>query len=142
MFSKRQGHYLLQILGIQRLQHIHRHARQQSRVELKGRILGGRTNEGEQTALDMRQKCVLLALVETVHFVYEHDGVPAIQSCTCRQRALYRLPNVLDTSQNGTNGDELGLKSVSHQAGNGGLAHAWGTPENATVGLTGLERQS
>jgi hypothetical protein len=50
---------------------MHRGPRQQRRIDLERRVLGGRADEGEQARLDMRQEGVLLGLVEAVHLVDE-----------------------------------------------------------------------
>ena len=74
-------HDLLQVVFGQRLQHVDRGARQQRRVHLERRVLGGGADEGEEARFDVRQEGVLLALVEAVHLVDEDDGAAAAAPC-------------------------------------------------------------
>jgi hypothetical protein len=83
--------------SVKRLQHIHRRTRQQGRVDFERRVLGGGADEGEQAAFDMRQKGVLLALVEAVHLVDKHDGAPhqavrATWACSTASRMSFTPP--------------------------------------------------
>lgn len=55
---------LLEVGLAERLQHIHGGPREQRRVDLERRVLGGGADEGEEARLDVRQEGVLLALVE------------------------------------------------------------------------------
>jgi hypothetical protein len=129
-----QRHNLLQIIDRERLQHIHRRARQQGRVDLERRVLGGGADEGEQAAFDMRQKGVLLALVEAVHLVDEHQGALLHQPIARNLCPLDRLADVLDAAQHRADADELRIKRIGHQPRNGGLAHARRhAPQDAAV---------
>ena len=74
---------MFEVVVVERLQHMHRGARQQRRVDLERRVLGGRADEGEEPRLDVRQERVLLALVEAMHLVDEDDGRPA-RACAPR----------------------------------------------------------
>ena len=127
------GHNLLQILSREALQHIHRRAGQQSRVHLKGRVLRGRPDEGKQTAFHVRQKRVLLAFVEAVHLIHKHDGALRHQPTARRFGLLHSFTNVLDPAQHGTDGDELRIKRIGHQPGDGGFTHSRWAPQDATV---------
>src|ERR1700730_4218141 len=57
----------------QRLQHIHLRPRKQRRNHFKRRILRGGPNEQNMSRLHMRQKRILLRLVEPVHLVDKHN---------------------------------------------------------------------
>ncbi len=94
----------------------------------------------------MRQEGVLLALVEAVHLVDEDDGAaPGRAGCVLQRRALrdlgllHRLPDVLHATEHRADGDELGVERTGHQAGDGGLAGAGRSPQDAAVRLTRLE---
>ena len=65
------------LVARQRLQHVHRRARQQRADHFERRVLGGRADEHEQARFDVRQERVLLRLVEAMHLVDEQDGRPA-----------------------------------------------------------------
>jgi len=71
---------LSQVICTQGLQHIDRGTRQQSGVDLERRVFCGGANEREQATFDMRQKSILLAFVESVHFVHKDDGVLSLQA--------------------------------------------------------------
>ena len=142
MLRLRYSHNLLQIVGRQRLQHINRGARQQGRVDLERRVLGGRADEGEQPAFDVRQKGILLALVEAVHLVDEHDGAPRRQALRRLRGALDRVANVLDAAQHRADGDELRVERIGHQPRNRRLARARRPPQDAAVRPPRLERDA
>ena len=78
---------IAQVGVVERLQHVHRGARQQRRVDLERRVLGGRADEGEQARLDVRQEGVLLRLVEAVHLVDEHDRARGPARCAACARS-------------------------------------------------------
>ena len=59
------------------LQHEDLRARQQRRVDLERRVLGGRADQHDVAGLDARQEGVLLRLVEAVDLVDEDDGAAA-----------------------------------------------------------------
>ena len=90
---------LRQVIFRQRLQHIHRSTRQQGRVHFKRRVLRGRTDEGKQTGFHMRQKRVLLAFVETVHFIDKHNRAFLFQRIPCRLRHLHSFADFLDATE-------------------------------------------
>ena len=127
----------LQVVVVERLQHVHRRARQQRRVDLERRVLGGRADEGQESRLDMRQEGVLLALVEAVDLVDEDDRRPA--RAARRLRPLDRLADVLDAAEHRRHGDELGVEGVGHEARQRRLAGARRTPEDHRVQPPGLE---
>src|SRR5690606_12164666 len=51
------------VVGRDRLHHVHAAAREQRRVQFERRVLGGRADEDDGAALDVRQEGVLLRLV-------------------------------------------------------------------------------
>ena len=74
--AQRTIEQLAQFFGRKRLQHINGCARQQRAVDLERWILRRRTDERNQTLLDVRQKRVLLRLVEAVDLVDEQNRMP------------------------------------------------------------------
>ena len=117
-----------QISVVQRLQHKHRGARQQGRVDFERRVLGGGANEAEQPGLDVRQKSVLLRLVEAVHLVdKQHRGAA---SAAQRLRLLNRFTDFLHAREHGRQDDEVGLRCAGQQPRQRGLAHARRAPQD------------
>lgn len=90
----------------------------------------------------MGQKSVLLAFVEAVHLVHEHDGALLQQTASRGLRLLHGLADVLDATQYGADGNELCIKGIGHEPGNRGLAHAGRPPEYAAVRAARLEGQT
>ncbi|EKD98271.1 MAG: hypothetical protein ACD_23C00501G0001 [uncultured bacterium] len=88
----------------------------------------------------MRQKRILLPLVEAMHLVDKHQRAPPL--LLGQLRFLHRFADVLDPAQHGTDGDELGVERVGHETGDGGFSGAWRSPENTAVGLARLKRQA
>ena len=86
---------LLQFLRRQCMQHINLRARQQRVVHFERRILGGRADEGHQTLFDVRQKGILLRLVEAMNLIHEQDGVAAML-LQHQLRLCDRFADVLD----------------------------------------------
>ena len=138
----RTDHDLLEVLFSQRLQHIHGRTGEQGRVDLEGRVFGGGADESEEATFNMWQKCVLLAFIEAVHLVDEHDGALRMQPSFRGLGFFDRLADVLHPAQHRTDADELRIEGFGHQARNRGLAHARRPPEDAAVGLPGLESQA
>ena len=130
----------LEVVVVERLQHVHRRARQQRRDDLERRVLGGRADEGEEARLDVRQEGVLLALVEAMDLVDEDDGRPARGAR--RLRPLDRLADVLDAAEHRRHGDELGVERVGHQARQRRLADPRRTPQDHRVQSPGFERHA
>ncbi len=89
----------------------------------------------------MRQNRVLLAFVEAVHLIHKHDGALRHQPTARRFGFLYGFSNVLDPAQHGTDGNELRIKRIGHQPGDGGFARARRPPEDAAVRAPCLKRQ-
>jgi hypothetical protein len=85
----------------------------------------------------VRQKRILLALVEAVHLVDEDDRRPTRTSR--RLRPLDRLTDVLDAAKHRRHGDELGIEGVGHQPRQRRLAGAGRAPEDHRVQSAGLE---
>ena len=89
----------------------------------------------------MRQKRILLRLVEAVHLIDKDDGAPAALRLP-DGGLLNRLADVLDAAQHRRNGDEVRVKTVGHQARQRGFANAGRAPQNAAVRLTRLKRNT
>src|SRR4029079_3546077 len=61
----------LELPGVERLQDDHAAAREQRRVDLERRVLGGGPDQGHVAGLDMAEERVLLRLVIAMDLVYE-----------------------------------------------------------------------
>jgi hypothetical protein len=129
---------LRQVVRIKRFQNINCGARQQSAIHLERGVLGRGADEREQATLDVGKKRVLLRLVEAVHLVDEEDGAPAAR-CKRVLGFLHRLADVLDAGEHGRERDELGVESLRHEPGDGGLARARRTPQDHGVRLARFE---
>ena len=119
----------LQVFFRQRAQHIHAGAGQQSVVQLEGGILGGGSNEAESAILDMRQKGILLRLVETMHLVDEQQRAPA-EFGLAAPGLRYLLADLLDPGQHGGKCREPGVGMMGDDTRQGGLARARRPPED------------
>jgi len=87
----------------------------------------------------MRKERVLLAFVEAVHLIHKHDGALGVQAGANGLGFFHGLADVLDATQHRADAQELGIKGIGHQTGDGGFSYAWRAPQNAAVRLTGLE---
>jgi hypothetical protein len=83
-----------------------------------------------------------LAFVKSVHLIDKDNGALRLQALQGCLRFFNRFSNVFDTPQHRTDADELGIKGIGHQSGNGGFAHTRRTPQNTTVRLARLKSQT
>ena len=90
----------------------------------------------------MRQERVLLAFIETMNFVYKHNGSLRLQPLQGGLCFFDCFPNVFDTPQHRTDADKLRVKCIGHETCNGGFADARRTPQNATVRLARFKCQA
>jgi hypothetical protein len=116
---------------------MHGRARQQGRVHLERRVLGGRPDEAEQPGFDVRQEGILLRLVEAVHLVdEEHRAAARTAQCL---RLLDGFADVLHARQHGRQHDEVGPRGTGQQPRQRGLAHARRAPQDDRRQPAGLE---
>ena len=85
-------------------QHVHAAAREQRRVHLEGRVLGGGADEDDRALLDVGQEGVLLGAVEAVDLVDEQDraqaAAPALASASAMTSRISFTPE--RTAENAT----------------------------------------
>ena len=113
---------------------VHRGTRQQRRVHLEGRVLGGGADEGEE-ASHMRREGVLLALLKRcTSSTNTMVGRPAAGP----PGPFHRLPDLLDAAQHGRDLQELGPAGWAMSRSDGGLAHAGGPHKDHRVQLARL----
>ena len=108
-------------------------AREERRVHFEGRILGGRADEHDRARLDVREKRVLLRLVEAVDFVDEQDGAPAalprrVRSAAAMTSRISLIPDV--TALKATNSAPVTRRQQPRERR---LAGAWRAPEDQRV---------
>src|SRR6267142_1310533 len=123
------------------LEHVHRGARKQRADHFKRGVLGRGTYESEQSLLHEWQECVLLRLVEAVHFIHEKDGALS----GCRQRLLgppYGLLDVFDAGKHSGKGDKLRVERAGHEARERRLADPRRPPQDHGMRLARLERKT
>ena len=102
-------------------------AGEKRRNDFKGRIFRGRADEGDVAGFDVRKKSVLLGFVEAVDFVDEDDGaVTGARFVFC---GGHDVLDFLDAGENGTEGNEIGVRQPGDDAREGGLAAAGRAPE-------------
>src|SRR5688500_865633 len=100
--GRRAADQLAEVVDRYRLQHEHSHSRQQSTVHLERRILSGRADESYGSAFDMRQKRVLLCLVEAMNLIDEQDRLaPKLQSLLGCSDDLANSRNALGNCREG-----------------------------------------
>jgi len=107
---------------------MHGRAREQRRVDLERRVLGGRADEGEQARFDMRQEGILLGLVEAVHFIDEttvrRPEVWAAPARSTASRMSFTPPSTAEIAMNWAS------KASANQACQGCLPRARRTPQD------------
>ena len=126
------GHGALQqaedLVAGERLQRVHARAREQGSDHLEGRIFRGRADQDDVAGFDVRQKGVLLRLVEAVHLVHEDDG--AASGAAGVLGGGHDVLDFADAAQHGAEGHEFGMRAARDQARQRGLAAARRSPEN------------
>src|SRR5258706_2540893 len=123
------------------LEHVHRGARKQRADHFKRGVLGRGTYESEQPLLHEWQECVLLRLVEAVHFIHEKDGALSGR----RQHLLGPPHGVFDVSnagKHGGKGDDLRVERVGHETRERRLADPRRPPQDHGMRLARLERKT
>ena len=125
---KRLAQQLRNRLVAQRLQYIHAAARKQCGDDFKRWILRGRANQPDRAPLHVRQKRILLRLVEAVNFVHEQNRARV------HLRGLlgsgHHLLNLLDAAHHRGKLNKVGLRGLGNNLGQRGFAHARRAPEN------------
>ena len=126
------------VFGGDRFHHVHAAARQQRRIQLEGRVFGGRANEQDGAALDMRQERILLVFVETMHLVHEQHRAPTFRK-TMRSFGQHHA----HFGQAGEHrGDrlEFGVGVLGQQQRERGLAAAGRPPQDHRMRVPGFDR--
>ena len=77
-----------------------------------------------------------------MHLVDEHDGALRVQTGAGGLGFFHRLTDVLHAAQHGADTQELGIKGIGHQAGDGGFADPRRAPQDAAVWLARLKGQA
>ncbi len=123
------------MLKLQSTQHIHPAAGQQRVVQLKRGVLGRRANKNQRAVFHIRQKRILLRLIETVHLIDKQNGF-APPGGPLLFGHLHRRTNILHPRQHGRNGLKARIRLLSEQSRQGGLTHPRRPPQNHGVQMT------
>src|SRR5260370_25290721 len=95
--------------------------------ELKGRIVGGGSDENDVAGCDVGEKGILLGFVEAVNFVDEDDGAVAGAGFTFSDG--HGFLDFLDAGENGAEGNEFGAGQTRDESRQRGFTPAWRSPE-------------
>ena len=128
---------LLDRRRIERLEHQHAGARQERRVELEGRVLGGGANQHDGAVLHHRQEGVLLRPVEAVDLVDEKQRAGA--GLAPGAGRVEHLLQVGDAGEDRRDLLEMQLGRFRQQPRHGGLAGAGRSPEHQRAERAGLQ---
>lgn len=110
-------------------QNHHPCTRQQGCDDLEGGVFRRCADEGDETAFDVREKGVLLSLVETVDLVDEQDGSSTVEF-PLGPRFLDDGSDLFEAGKNGGEGLEMRPGLPGHDPGQGGFPRPRGTPED------------
>ena len=86
----------------------------------------------------MRQKCILLRLVESMHFIHEHERAAWLML----MRKRNRIADVFHTTEHRRNRHELEAKRIGQQARQCCLTNARWAPQDHRVGTPAFNRKS
>ena len=111
------------------LQDVDLGAREQRPDDFKRRILGRRANQDNPARLDVRQKSVLLRLVEPVDFVHEQHG-RLVVGLTLKLGLSDNLSDVGDAREHRTELHVMRFGVAGNQERQRGLAGPGRSPEN------------
>ena len=125
---------------VQGFEDVDRGPRQQGRVHLEGRVLGGGADEGHQPGFHVGQEGILLGLVEAVDLIDEQQGAPPPGPVVLGPGD--GLADFLDPGEHGGKSHEIGLHGAGHEPRQGGLAHPRRPPQDEGMGLAGGEGQA
>ncbi len=78
VLAQRSLQQLLHRGFIETLEHIHPRPREQGIVEFKRGVFSGGTNKNQRAVFHIGQECILLRLVEAMHFIDKQDGAPTV----------------------------------------------------------------
>jgi hypothetical protein len=131
--------HLVNRVVVETIEDIDPYSRQQRIVEGKARIFRRRADEGQHPAFDMRQKRVLLGLVEAMNFIHEQHGA-ALLFAPERLRPLHRRPEFAHPGHHGREPDQLSLAGTGQQFRQGGFTRAGWSPQHHRMGLSTLDR--
>ena len=119
---------LCQVVGGEGLENENTAPGQKSRVDLKGRVFRGGPDEDDAPLFHIREKCVLLGLIEAVDLVHKHQGPEA--GAAAQLGPCHDLLDFLDPAGDGAEIHEVGVGPSGDDAGQSGLSDAGRTPED------------
>jgi len=113
--------------GSERFEDINLGAREKRGNHFEGGILRGRADEDDVAGFYVREKSVLLGLVEAVDFVHEDDS--AMARAGLKFGGGHYVFDFLDARENGTESHEIGFGKAGNEASESGFAAARRPPE-------------
>ena len=122
---------------IQPLQHQHLTARHQRAGQRKGRILGGRADQGDRAVFDLGEQAVLLGAIEAVDLVDEQER--GLAGAPPRLRLLVDLAQIGHARHHGGQLDQRLIEAPGEQPGERGLAGAGRAPQDDRAELAAGE---
>ena len=120
-----------------RIHHMHAATREQRRIQLERWILRRRSDEQNDAFLDMRQKRILLRLVETMHLVDEQHAALALGKTDLSVGE--RSADIGQARQHCRNRLETRVRIFREQQRQRGLAAAWRSPQHHRMHVPGLD---
>ncbi len=106
----------------------HARPRQQRRIELEGRILGGGADQDDGAVFHMRQEGILLRAVEAVDLVDEQQRAASLLAP--RLGRVEHLAQIGDAGMDGRELLEMEIGDFGQQSRHGGLTGARRSPED------------
>ncbi len=121
----------------QLLEHVDAAAGEQRAVDFERGIFGGRPDQANISFFDVREKRILLRLVEAMNFVDEDDGARAILAGAIG--VSHNLLDFLDAREHGGEFDELGFGDAGDDFCERSFAGAGRPPENHRSRVVALD---
>jgi hypothetical protein len=118
-------------------QHQHLRPGQEGGVQLEGGVFGGRPDQQDRPVLHMRQKPILLRLVEAVDLIDEQKRPLPVRVPVPRR--LEHFPQVWHAGEDRADLHEMQVSLGGEQARDGGLAHTGRAPEDQRRERSGIE---
>ena len=103
-------------------------AGQQGAVQGEAGVFGGGADQGDGAVLDHGEEAILLGAVEPVDLVDEKQG--GLAGGAAPGGILEAFLEIGDAGEDGGELDEMQAGLLGQEAGDGGLADAWGAPED------------
>ncbi len=114
---------------------------QEGGVELKRRVLGGRSDQDDVAGFHVREKRILLCLVEAVDLIDEQERSSPVHP-PLLLGLLHDRFDLLDAGDDGAEGNEVGVGALGDDAGQRRFAGARWPPQNEGADPVLLDRRA